>query len=872
MTQKIALYTSKFTSTTFRNFVNMSTHRSQRQHTFKFSKIELRKNETLGSGSYGAVCIAKCDDLECAAKLLYSVLFDMDDVKPTSPRPQGPRAVSPRVLEKPHRIPISRFKQECQFLSQIKHPNIVQYLGTYQDPDSHALVLLMELMDESLTNFLSRLTISLPYYLQVGISHDIALALAYLHSNNIIHRDLSSNNILLLQGYRAKVSDFGMSTLVTSPSGNSRTICPGTPAYMPPEALNEPPSWYSEMLDTFSFGVLLVQIMTQKFPNPSDRFTTMEVQDPRQPNSLTEAKFSVAEVTRRKEHIDMIDADHPLLHIAKGCLNDTEQNRPSAKHLCLNLETLKKSEKYLESCEDRLDIERVASKMRDIRQECQQQCHEHIEELEEKLENAEQEIQILSTRTSIINKLRRELSSKEEECNSLRLAIGNDIELQEKERALKEVIQQKEQQVERLQQQVDLQDQTVHDLQLVVRRHEQTIDDLRDQVARESERCSLLLQKLSREEQRKVLSQSASENGSKYDDDEDDADDYVSPVHFSGLKENLDASKLKRQIADLHTEVYSKDSIIQTLRRRLKQLEEEMDAKPTVHSDDSSVNVVLKRGPSAPSKIYGGSATSIGSKAYFRPSNCSEIYEFCADSGEWSQLLSCTSSSSTLIAIDNVLTIIGGPDPTQCLTLQLNKWKPVYPSMHVGRYNSTAIKCGGYLVVAGGIRGDGRCLSSVEVLKLSTRQWIICSSLPSPLHSASGVVINDTIYLLGGCTMSSGGPQCVVLRCSLKTLVSNANSAVWQRIADLPFPGATCVSAQDHLLAIGGLATRRAQNSIYSYNFVTKSWELLKQLKASRSDCLVSVISTNSCSKVVIVGGYTDRGLSDAVEICDIKL
>ena len=109
----------------------------------------------------------------------------------------------------------SKFLQECQFLSTIKHPSIVQYLGTASDPQSRRPVLLMELMDESLTRFLERLTGPLPYHSQLNICHDVAMALAYLHSNSIIHRDLSSNNVLLIgEGSRAKVTDFGMSKLM----------------------------------------------------------------------------------------------------------------------------------------------------------------------------------------------------------------------------------------------------------------------------------------------------------------------------------------------------------------------------------------------------------------------------------------------------------------------------------------------------------------------------------------------------------------------------------------------------------------------------------------------------------------------------------
>ena len=63
---------------------------------------------------------------------------------------------------------------------------------------------------------------SLAYYVQVDICHDIALAIAYLHSNDIIHRDLSSNNVLMIAGRRAKVTDFGMSKL----AGAARSMTP----------------------------------------------------------------------------------------------------------------------------------------------------------------------------------------------------------------------------------------------------------------------------------------------------------------------------------------------------------------------------------------------------------------------------------------------------------------------------------------------------------------------------------------------------------------------------------------------------------------------------------------------------------------------
>ena len=197
----------------------------------QFENVQVFKDQPLGIGSYGAVFRAKCDDLLCAAKVIHSTLFN--------PTVALQHSIAPH---REHRLPIKRFEQECEFLSAIRHPNIVQYLGTVRDADTHLPVLLMELMDNSLTHFLESSAQPIPYHIQVNICHDITLALSFLHSNNIIHRDLSSNNILLRGNVLAKVTDFGMAKLsdlapYRQATHFSNTMCPGTDVYMPPEAV-----------------------------------------------------------------------------------------------------------------------------------------------------------------------------------------------------------------------------------------------------------------------------------------------------------------------------------------------------------------------------------------------------------------------------------------------------------------------------------------------------------------------------------------------------------------------------------------------------------------------------------------------------------
>ena len=217
--------------------------------------IQLFKDQTLGIGCFGRVCKAECDDLVCAAKILHPTLFD-------------PRAQDQIAHNKERIAPIRRFERECEFLSAIKHPNIVQYLMLHHDPETGLPVLVMELMDSSLTQFLESSTHPLPLHVQVNLCQDVVLALSFLHSNNIIHRDLSGNNVLLIRNARAKVTDFRMAKLCdinNRTSQLSHTMYPETDVYMPPEAMEEHPK-YTEKLDCFSFGVITVQILTRKYP------------------------------------------------------------------------------------------------------------------------------------------------------------------------------------------------------------------------------------------------------------------------------------------------------------------------------------------------------------------------------------------------------------------------------------------------------------------------------------------------------------------------------------------------------------------------------------------------------------------------------
>ena len=396
---------------------------AQQQHqdtpTIGFRSFQLLKAQTLGIGSYGSVCKALCDDLLCAAKIIHQTLID-------------PNAQIERQRE--HRLPISRFMQECEFMSAIRHPNIVQYLGTRQDPQTGLPVLLMELMDDSLTNFLDSSQDAVPYYIQVNFCHDITLAISYLHSNGITHRDLSSNNVLLCGNVKAKVTDFGMAKLCDiNPQATrvSFTTCPGTDAYMPPEAVKDKPV-YTAKIDCFAIGTLIIQILTRCFPEPRDR---LRIVHPQFPGGTVDVR--VPEIERRQNHISLVDPNHPLLPIALHCLKDSDVERPSAQELCHKVAALKETPQFTESvrrAKKRPEPGTTTEREEEIR-ELQQQVQDKDEENCQMRQEHVQQIQGLQ---QIVGLQNNRLQEKDD------IIQEKDQLIEERERQLKHVTQQLE--------------------------------------------------------------------------------------------------------------------------------------------------------------------------------------------------------------------------------------------------------------------------------------------------------------------------------------------------------------------------------------------------------------------------------------------
>ena len=164
------------------------------------------------------------------------------------------------------------FLRECEQSSRLRHPNIVRFFGIYHPPGARVPSLVMERLHCSLTSLLEKNSV-VPIGTKLSIIKDVALGLRYLHTRNppIIHRDLSSNNVLLSKGMEGKIGDVGTARLVDPRRQSRMTQAPGTVHFMPPEALAEDVTnvRYGKELDVFSFGCVMLHTLSHEWPTPS---------------------------------------------------------------------------------------------------------------------------------------------------------------------------------------------------------------------------------------------------------------------------------------------------------------------------------------------------------------------------------------------------------------------------------------------------------------------------------------------------------------------------------------------------------------------------------------------------------------------------
>jgi interleukin-1 receptor-associated kinase 4 len=182
-------------------------------------------------------------------------------------------AVKTLKVDQEEAMMIKQFQTELETLSKYRHENIVPFLGFSVDGREKCLVY-QYMPNGSLEDRLCCLnkTEPLSWELRVKISQGTAEGIVYLNNNKLVHRDIKSANVLLDEDFSPKVGDFATVRVAPSGSGISSAVSTklviGTSAYMAPEA---PRFDISAKLDSFAFGVVLLELLTGLPPLDSDR-------------------------------------------------------------------------------------------------------------------------------------------------------------------------------------------------------------------------------------------------------------------------------------------------------------------------------------------------------------------------------------------------------------------------------------------------------------------------------------------------------------------------------------------------------------------------------------------------------------------------
>ena len=163
-------------------------------------------------------------------------------------------------------------QREFDVMAQVRHPNLVLLIGiVFNDPRHKCPLIITELLDCDMRSAYKEGKLDRPC--RLPLLRDVAAALNYLHSRKqpIIHRDISSANVMLEASgngkwKRAKLCDFGSAKLTSRAS----TPAPGAAIYSAPETLPATKGKQTVKVDVYSFGVLYTEILLARLPPDLD--------------------------------------------------------------------------------------------------------------------------------------------------------------------------------------------------------------------------------------------------------------------------------------------------------------------------------------------------------------------------------------------------------------------------------------------------------------------------------------------------------------------------------------------------------------------------------------------------------------------------
>ncbi|XP_044479908.1 LEAF RUST 10 DISEASE-RESISTANCE LOCUS RECEPTOR-LIKE PROTEIN KINASE-like 1.1 [Mangifera indica] len=159
---------------------------------------------------------------------------------------------------------VKQFMTEVEILTRLRHRNLVSLYGCTSKHSQQGLLLVYEYVPngtvaDHLRGDLAKIG-SLAWPIRLKIAIETASALAYLHTSDIIHRDVKTKNILLDNNFCVKVADFGLSRFFPADVTHVSTAPQGSPGYVDPEYYHC--YQLTDKSDVYSFGVVLIELIS----------------------------------------------------------------------------------------------------------------------------------------------------------------------------------------------------------------------------------------------------------------------------------------------------------------------------------------------------------------------------------------------------------------------------------------------------------------------------------------------------------------------------------------------------------------------------------------------------------------------------------
>ena len=265
-------------------------------------------DELLGVGTYGKVLEVSYYGAVCVAKELSNT----------------PETGSLKVCSS-HNDLKDYLLTKCRPLTQLRHPNIVQFFGIHFKPDASRNVhpiMVMEKMESSLSAFLESQP-SIPNAVKLSIILDVSLGLRYLHGQKpaVVHCNLTSNNILLTSHLQAKISDVGVIQMM----GNGQQLQKKSAAFVAPEVRVDTSKFsstkwtFQPSVDIFSYGAVVLHTFTQQWPE-------QQLDD----DAVRQGGTIQTEVQRRQSQINQLATKSKVLNsLVLSCLDNDPDKRPT---------------------------------------------------------------------------------------------------------------------------------------------------------------------------------------------------------------------------------------------------------------------------------------------------------------------------------------------------------------------------------------------------------------------------------------------------------------------------------------------------------------------------------------------------------------